>query len=356
MVANFQTLTSDKGLMTFSSLNGSLASRTGLFVGAAVLAGIATAAWVESRARRADRENPPTGEMIDVDGVRLHYVERGEGPPVVLIHGNTVWHRDFVASALFDRLAENHRVIAFDRPGFGHSSRPRDRLWTPAAQADLLHAALGVIGVGPAVVLGHSMGSMVAMAMALDYPATVRRLILLGGYYYPSMRVDAMLTAPVALPILGDVMRYTVTPVSGRLMFKGLIKGMFAPREMPPSFLPLLSREMMLRPMQIRANAEDAAFMIGQAKASSERHHELQMPVAILAGEEDLIVDMEAHSARLHADVPQSTLVVVPGTGHMVHYAAADEIIAAIDGDSATEPTVPALGRTAKQVDRHRFP
>ena len=289
--------------------------------------------------------------MIDVDGVRLHYVERGEGPPVVLIHGNTVWHRDFVASALFDRLAENHRVIAFDRPGFGHSSRPRDRLWTPAAQADLLHAALKVIGVGPSAILGHSMGSMVAMAMALDYPATVERLILLGGYYYPSMRVDAMLTAPVALPILGDVMRYTVTPVSGRLMFKGLIKAMFAPRDMPPSFLPLLSREMMLRPMQIRANAEDAAFMIGQAKASSVRHHELQMPVAILAGEKDLIVDMEAHSARLHADVPQSTLVVVPGTGHMVHYAAADEIIAAIDGGSATEPTVPALGRTAKQVD-----
>ena len=159
--------------MDFSSFSDSLTSPTGLSVGAAVLAGIATAAWVESRARRADRENPPTGQMIDVDGVRLHYVERGEGPPVVLIHGNTVWHRDFVASALFDRLAENHRVIAFDRPGFGHSSRPRDRLWTPAAQAKLLHAALKVIGAGPSAVLGHSMGSMVAMAMALDYPATV---------------------------------------------------------------------------------------------------------------------------------------------------------------------------------------
>ena len=329
--------------MTSSFLSTAFGSRTRRLVGAAVLGAIATAAWVESRARRAQRDNPPTGQMVDVDGVELHYVERGEGPPVVLIHGNTVWHRDFVASGLFERLAENHRVIAFDRPGSGHSTRPRDRLWTPTAQANLLHVALGIIRVGPSIVLGHSLGAMVAMAMALDYPATVKRLVLLGGYYYPSTRVDAVLTAPVALPVLGDVMRYTVTAVSGRLMLDGLVKGMFAPRDLPPSFLPLLSREMMLRPIQIRANAEDAAFMIGQAKASSERHHELRMPVAILAGAEDMVVDVEAHSARLHADVPQSTLVVVPGTGHMVHYAAADEIVAAIDRDPSDESTVPAL-------------
>src|SRR4029450_13674172 len=102
-----------------------------------------------------------------------------------------------------------------------------------------------------------------------------------------------------ALPILGDV----------------------TPRDLPPSFLPFMSRAMMLRPMQIRANAEDAAFMIAQAKVSSERHHALQMPVEILAVQKDLLVDMEAHSARLHADVPQSMLVVVPGTGHTGHYA-----------------------------------
>jgi len=317
--------------MTSFSLKRSTTSRTGQLAGAAILGGIATATWVEIRARRAERENPPTGRIMEVDGVRLHYLERGDGPPVVLIHGNAVSHRDFVASGLIDRLAVNHRVIAFDRPGFGHSSRPRDRLWTPTAQAGLLHTALANIGVDRAVVVGHSMGAMVAMAMALDHPTAVGRLVLLGGYYYPGLRVDAVLTAPVALPLLGDVMRYTVTALSGRLMLNGLVKAMFAPLDVPPSFLPVLSREMMLRPIQIRANAEDAAFMIGQAKASSERHHELHMPVAIFAGADDLVIDPMEHAGRLHDDVPQSTLTVVPSAGHMVHYAAADEIVAAID-------------------------
>ena len=326
--------------MISSSFNKVATSRAGLIAGAAVVGAIATAGWVERRARRAERENPPTGRTIDVDGVRLHYVEHGKGLPVVLIHGNAVSHRDFVASGLLDRLALTHRVIAFDRPGFGHSSRPRDRLWTPTAQAGLLHTALASIGIERAVVVGHSMGAMVAMAMALDYPACVERVVLLGGYYYPGPRVDVLLTAPVALPVLGDAMRYTVTALSARLMLDGLAKGMFAPKEVPSAFFPLLSREMMVRPIQLRANAEDAAFMIGQAKASSERHAELLMPVAIFAGLEDLVIDVDKHSARLHAEVPHSTLVVVEGAGHMVHYAAVDSIAASICKGRPNETTV----------------
>ena len=306
---------------------------TAAWVGGAVALAAITASWVHRRARRAERENPAEGQLLDIDGVRLHCVEHGAGPPVVLVHGNLVWHRDFHASGLIERLARNHRVIAFDRPGFGHSTRPRDRLWTPTAQAKLLHAALEKLGVERPVVVGHSMGTMVALAMALDFRADVRKLVLLGGYYYPSLRIDALLTAPVALPVLGDFMRYTVTAVSARLMLKRAIKAMFRPHEVPVDFLPTLSREMMLRPVQLRANAEDAAFMIGQAKVNSERHHQLQVPLAIFAGADDAVVDVEAHSMRLHSELGQSKLVVVPGAGHMVHYAAVDQIVAAIDYD-----------------------
>jgi len=229
--------------MNRSDLTASHVNRASLWAGAAVLGAALTATWVERRSRRAERAQPPAGRLLDVDGVRLHVVERGEGSPVVLIHGNMVSQRDFEASGLMERLARDHRVIAFDRPGFGHSSRPRNRLWTPTAQAELLHAALAQLGVEPAVVVGHSMGAMVALALALDHPADVRRLVLLGGYYYPTARVDALLTAPVALPVLGDVMRYTVTAVSARLMLKKLVRVMFAPREVPAHFMPTLSRD-----------------------------------------------------------------------------------------------------------------
>jgi len=317
--------------MNRSDLTSSHASRAGLWAGAAVLGATLTATWVERRSRRAERAQPPAGRLIEVDGVRLHVVERGEGPPVVLIHGNMVSQRDFEASGLMERLARDHRVLAFDRPGFGHSTRPRDRLWTPTAQAELLHGALVQLGVERAVVIGHSMGAMVALALALDHPEDVGRLVLLGGYYYPTARVDALLTAPVALPVLGDVMRYTVTAVAARLMLKGLVRAMFAPRDVPPNFMRTLSREMMVRPIQLRASAEDAAFMIPQSKANAERYRELRMPVAVFAGADDKVIDPAANAERLHREISGSTLVVVPGAGHMVHHAAPDEVVLAVD-------------------------
>ena len=87
----------------------------------------------------AERRNPPGGKFIECDGVRLHYIERGDptAPCVVLFHGNGSMIQDFTNGGLLDLLAQNNRVVCFDRPGFGHSQRPRFRIWTAAAQAAL---------------------------------------------------------------------------------------------------------------------------------------------------------------------------------------------------------------------------
>ncbi|MGJ7512274.1 alpha/beta fold hydrolase [Variovorax sp. GT1P44] len=332
--------------MNLSQLKTLATSRAGLLGGAA-FAAAATAGWVEVKARRAERRHPPAGQLIDVDGARLHFVERGEGPPVLLIHGNAVSLNDFEASGLIEMLARDHHVIAIDRPGFGYSTRPRDRLWTPAAQAALLHAALKTLGIERPVVVGHSMGTLVALAMALANPTDVGSLVLLGGYYYPTLRVDALLTTPVAIPVLGDVMRYTVTAVTARALLTRSVEAMFSPGNVPASFFPILSREMMLRPVQIRASAEDAAFMI-PATASSARYMELELPVTIIAGADDKVVDVDAHSTRLHRDVSQSKLVVVPGAGHMVHYADPRSVVAAVkSGDSVVGPPFASLTHQA---------
>ena len=92
-----------------------------------------------------------------------------------------------------------------------------------------------------------------------------------------------------------------------------------------------LSREMMVRPVQLRGNAEDAAFMISAALSNSRRHSQLRLPVTLIAGGEDAIVNTTDHSARLHRELPQSKLHIVPGTGHMPHYTALDPVVSAID-------------------------
>jgi alpha-beta hydrolase superfamily lysophospholipase len=78
----------------------------------------------------AERKNPPIGNFIECEGVRLHYLERGDpvAPSVVLFHGNGSLIQDLIISGLVDRLARRNRVLCFDRPGFGYSQRPRARI------------------------------------------------------------------------------------------------------------------------------------------------------------------------------------------------------------------------------------
>ena len=125
----------------------------------------ATALLVRAQTRRAEAQHPPAGRFIEVCGVRLHYIEKGLGVPVLLIHGTGVTAEDYVASGIVDRLAERYRVIAFDRPGYGYSERP-GKGWSARAQAELLQEACGALGIDRAIVVGHSWGTLVALEMA----------------------------------------------------------------------------------------------------------------------------------------------------------------------------------------------
>ena len=179
-------------------------------------------------AKKAERRNPPTGRFITVGGVRLHYVERGTGSPLVLLHGNGSMIQDFELSGLIDLAAKKYRVIAFDRPGFGYSDRPRSTVWTPEAQANLINTALKQMGVSQPLVLGHSWGTLVAVALALKYPDNIRALILASGYYYPTVRPDVLVLSPPAMPLMGDVLSHTISPLLGRLLWPLLLRKILA--------------------------------------------------------------------------------------------------------------------------------
>lgn len=191
-----------------------LQARPRLVAATAAIGALALSAFVNRQlAKNAERNNPPAGQFLEVNGVRLHYVERGSGAPLVLLHGNGSMIQDFESSGLIDLAAENYRVIVFDRPGFGHSDRPRNVVWTLAAQADLINSALQLLGVSHAIVLGHSWGASVAVALALKYPRLVQGLVLASGYYYPTLRPDVVALSAPAMPLVGDVLRHTLAPI-----------------------------------------------------------------------------------------------------------------------------------------------
>ena len=296
------------------------------------VAALAISALVNRRGTKtAERLNPPKGKFLEIDGVQLHYVERGKGEPLVLLHGNGSMIQDFESSGLLDKAAKKHRVIVFDRPGYGHSPRPRGTLWSPEAQADLIHDALKQLDATPAIVLGHSWGASVAVALALKFETSVKALVLASGYYYPTARVDVAAASMPAMPILGDIFRYTLAPLLGRIMWPYLMRKIFGPAEVPNKFTKGFPVGLALRPSQIRASAAESGLMIPDAFALRDKYGDLKMPVVIIAGEVDRLIDTDGQSARLHRDVAHSTFHSVPGAGHMVHQTAMVEVMAAID-------------------------
>jgi len=312
---------------------------------AATLGALVITALVNRRlARNAENDNPPAGHFLEVNGVRLHYVERGSGAPLILLHGNGSMIQDFESSGLIDLAAKNYRVIVFDRPGFGHSDRPRNVVWTPMAQAELVNSALQRLGISHAIVCGHSWGASVAVALALKYPKLVQGLVLASGYYYPTLRADVVALSAPAVPLVGDVLGHTIAPVLSRVMWPLLMAKIFGPRSTPKKFEGF-PKEMALRPSQIRASAAESALMIPGAIDFQDRYANLKMPVSIIAGEEDRLIDIDEQSLRLHGNIAQSNFHRVPGAGHMVHQTATSSVMSAINqvsADMGSEPVANA--------------
>jgi pimeloyl-ACP methyl ester carboxylesterase len=320
--------------MVPEKVRGSAVRRGVLLAAAAALCGMSLA--VAARARRAERKYPPLGRFVVIDGVRVRLREWGRGDPILLIHGNGSLIEEFEVSGFIEKLSEHHWVIAIDRPGFGYSDRPRSRVWTAHEQARLIDRLLERLGLSQAVVYGHSLGAQVAAELAIVAPFRVRALVLASGYYYPTFRPEIPLFAAPGIPVIGDVLRYTLSPLITARLLPWLYAKLFAPAPIPRRFWRNFPHELLLRPRHLRATGADTALMISNAIQLERRIERLQAPVWILTGDGDEVVFMRRHAAILHRALPKSRLVVVKGAGHMVHHsqpaAAAAVIAEAVQG------------------------
>lgn len=303
-----------------------------LGIAAAVLAGAAL--FNRAQAKRAEAEYPPEGKFVEVDGLKLHYVERGDGPVLVMLHGMGALVQDFLGSGIVDRLAETHRVIAFDRPGYGYSDRPRGQMWTPEVQAALIRAALARLQIERAAVLGHSWGTLPALMLALDFPEMVTGLVLVSGPYFPVKRPDPLLLALPSLPFVGALLANTVSPLAVRASGPLMLKAIFSPHPVPSEFVERFPHGLAIRATHIRATAGDAGLLQAAELRLPKRYGELKMPVAIVAGDGDKIVPF-TQAERMHAAVPHSSFHPAPGVGHMVHWIVPEVVIEAVQSVSA---------------------
>lgn len=299
------------------------------------MAALGASAWYVNRQRtRVEAENPPTGHFVEVDGVRLHYTRHGDpaAPPLVLLHGMGMMGQEMEMSGLVERAARQYHVFVFDRPGYGHSTRPSGRLYTPDEQARLFLQALTLLGVHRPVVLAHSWATLVAVAMAEQAPSELKGLVLVGGYYTPAPRFDVLINSLPALPLLGPLMANTLSPLLSRAIWGPTMWRVFSPGDsaVRRDFNARYPKWMTLRPLSIQTAAAEAAMLIPSSVVQRARHSRLQVPVVLVAGEHDRLITSGWHSKRVQDRLPQSRLHIVPGAGHMVHHTDPDAVFDAV--------------------------
>jgi pimeloyl-ACP methyl ester carboxylesterase len=171
----------------------------------------------------------------------------------------------------------------------------------------------------------------VALELALRHPGFARGLLLVGGFYFPEKRRDVALLSTPALPVIGDFMRYTVSPILARLLAGPAMRKAFAPRPVSERFLNEFPLDLATRPIHIRAAAEDLALMLPATATLAARYGRIRVPTIVIAGAEDAIVNVERHAVWLQRRIPGSELYVLPHDGHMVHHHAPLTILQAVE-------------------------
>jgi len=284
------------------------------------------------------RAHSPRGRFVNVRRMRQHVVELGaaaaDAPPIVLIHGAGCNLEDMRLD-LGERLAARHRVILIDRPGMGWSKRKTRDGSSPRYQAAILREVLDQLGIARAIIVGHSWGGALATSFALDYPDRTVALILLASPFYPLAHPSTSLYALFAMPIVGWIYARTLSLPLG-LPFVGLALGSaFLPQWPPRDYLKRSAALLLLRPSTFLANARDMADLKRNLEPQPSRYPGLSVPTLVMSGASDFVVAPALHAVPFAAAVPRAKLVMLPGIGHMLHHAAAERVLAEIEGLAA---------------------
>ena len=269
-----------------------------------------------------------TSKFVTVDGTRLHFVIKGAGQPVVLIHGNPGSYRDW--TRLFGPLAAHHKAIAFDRPGHGLSERPKQGDATVEVQARLLHDALKQLDVERPILVGHSWGGALALVYAINYPNEVAGVVLVAPAVYESQDGASFLTSLPAMPFIGDAANFMLTPLFGASIVRRELKKAFSPDPVPMKYLRSALSEW-TGPKKVKWYSIDDALLNDCLRKFSPRYSEIRVPVSILAGDSDLIVSEKENAARLHQTLPKSQLIVLSKTGHQIPFTRSQAVVHEIE-------------------------
>jgi pimeloyl-ACP methyl ester carboxylesterase len=302
-------------------------------------------------ARKVEAVLPPKGRFIDVPGARLHLRDFGEPhagrPAIVMIHG-LAGQLSHYTYGVAGKLAERHRVVVVDRPGSGYSTRDAATPADLSTQAESIAALIRTLALGPAFVVGHSLGGAIALTLALEHPQQVAGLALLAPLTHIRDDVPPVFKGlTIESPFMRGLVAWTLAIPASIKASAATLEVVFGPEAVPKDFATRGGGLLSLRPSAFLSASSDLQALPGSLPQMQARYASLGVPVSVLYGKDDRILDWKANGQALVDKVPGARLQLVEG-GHMLPVTqvevTAQFIGAALEGLAADKATGAAAG------------
>ncbi|QKC97145.1 alpha/beta fold hydrolase [Mesorhizobium sp. NZP2298] len=273
--------------------------------------------WIAAKAQRLV---PPIGKFVEIDGNRIHYVDVGEGRPIVFLHGLGAQLHHF-RHTLFGHFGPGYRLIALDRPGSGYSVRANGATGRLPEQAALVRRFIERLGLERPLVVGHSLGGAIALTLAVEYPTAISGIALLALLTHLETRARQrfdLLYIPSRL--LRWIMAYTVAiPLSLRYA-RPAMEFIFGPQAFPADYMVAGGGWLGLRPGHFQATSADIVAIERDLGRIEQRYDEIAMPAGILFGTADRVIDIRVHGEPMRGRIKGLDFEPVDGVGHMPQF------------------------------------
>ncbi len=258
------------------------------------------------------REHLAPGKFVQTGPYTTHYRVKGEGPPLILLHGflyhSMTWDR------VLDALALKFRVYALDLLGFGYSSRLESGDYSYSLYAEQVRQFMDALGLTTASVVGHSMGGGTAIQFAVQHPERVDKLILVDSAGLP--RPPSVTERIYALPFLGEFFLALPPKANLKRTLQSLV--FHDPTLVTDAYVDAVGQ-----PLQIVGSGRAVlnilrSRMAGGLRVEVERLGGVGKPILLLWGREDKLLPL-ALGEEMHRLLPGSRLEVLDGVGHNPH-------------------------------------
>ena len=267
--------------------------------------------------QKIKRSIPKFGKTTVLEDAEIHWYETGQGRPIIMLHGLAGNLRNFTY-ALTERLDQDYRVIAIDRAGCGWSKRSKLEFATLQGQAGIIAKFIDKEQINKPLIVGHSLGGAIALALALEYENKISGLALICPATQTVDKVpDIFRFLNISSRLLRFFLAHTFSSLFGILTRKDTFEIAFSPEPVSENFSIKGGGDLALTSKAFIKTSEDLVFALSSAPLLVGREKELDVPTKTLFGEKDEILDVKLHGEKF-AELSGTQIKVLAGKGHML--------------------------------------